>query len=233
MKNLLWILAGLAALALGVGSMALVWPMTRQTLDGKMATWVLGRAAGVASYVLLLLLVITGLVLSHPWARHLRMPAPRIRLTIHATLSVFTLVFVALHLVVLALDPWAKVGLLGALLPMASEYRPVAVSLGVLALWAGIITGVTARFAGRFAARYWWPIHKVAAALLLLVWAHSVFAGSDVAALTTFYIATGLFVLALAVTRYAARTPADMVESLTESLDSDTRTSPVTSRSSR
>jgi uncharacterized membrane protein len=72
----------------------------------------------------------------------------------------------------------------------------------------------------------------VAAALLLLVWAHSVFAGSDVAALTTFYIATGLFVLALAVTRYTARTPADLVDSLTGSLDSDTPT-PVASRSSR
>jgi Ferric reductase like transmembrane component len=233
MKNLLWTLAGLVVLAFGVGSMAIVWLMTRHTLAGQMPTWVLGRAAGVASYVLLLLLVITGLVLSHPWARHLHLPSPRTRLTIHATLSLFTMVFVVLHLVALALDPWAKVGWIGALLPMASEYRPVAVSLGVLALWAGIITGVTARFAGRFAARYWWPIHKVAAALLLLVWAHSVFAGSDVAALTTFYIATGLFVLALAVTRYAARTPADMVESLTESLDSDTRTSPVTSRSSR
>lgn len=234
MKTLLWTLAGLVALAVGVGTMAIVWPMTRQTLDGQMATWVLGRAAGVASYVLLLLLVITGLVLSHPWARHLRMPSPRIRLTIHATLSVFTLVFVALHLVVLALDPWAKVGLIGALLPMASEYRPVAVSLGVLALWAGIITGVSARFAGRFAGRYWWPIHKVAAGLLLMVWAHSVFAGSDVTALTIFYIATGLFVLALAVTRYAARTPADLVESLTDSLESDTpRSAPVASRSSR
>jgi hypothetical protein len=233
MKNLLWTLAGLVVLAFGVGSLAIVWLMTRHTLAGQMPTWVLGRAAGVASYVLLLLLVVTGLVLSHPWARHLHLPSPRTRLTIHATLSLFTMVFVVLHLVALALDPWAKVGLLGALLPMASEYRPVAVSLGVLALWAGIITGVTARFAGRFAARYWWPIHKVAAALLLLVWAHSVFAGSDVAALTTFYIATGLFVLALAVTRYAARTPADLVESLTESLESDTRTSPVTSRSSR
>ncbi len=232
MKTFLWTLAGLGALALGVGSLALVWPMTRQTLGSQMATWVLGRAAGVASYVLLLLLVITGLVLSHPWGRYLRLPSPRTRITIHATLSLFTCAFVMLHLVVLALDPWAKVGWLGALLPMASEYRPVAVSLGVLALWAGIITGVSARFAGHFMGRHWWPIHKVAAGLLVLVWAHSVFAGSDVTALTVFYIATGLFVVALAVTRYSARTPTDMVDSLTGSLDSDTRT-PATSRSSR
>jgi DMSO/TMAO reductase YedYZ heme-binding membrane subunit len=133
---------------------------------------------------------------------------------------------------VLALDPWAKVGWLGALLPFASEYRPVAISLGVLALWAGIITGVSARFAGHFMGRHWWPIHKVAAGLLVLVWAHSIFAGSDVTALTAFYIATGLFVVALAVTRYSARTPADQVDSLTGSLENDNRT-PAPSRSSR
>ncbi len=114
---------------------------------------------------------------------------------------------------------------------MASTYRPVPVTLGVLALWAGVITGVTARFAGSFAARHWWPIHKVAAALLLLVWAHSVFAGSDVTALTLFYIVTGLFVVALAVTRYAARTPADHVASLTHDLAKEDRR--ATARSSR
>jgi hypothetical protein len=232
MKTFLWALAALAALALGVGSVVLIWPMTRETLGTQMATWVLGRAAGVASYVLLLLLVITGLVLSHPWGRYLRLPSPRTRITIHAGLSLFTLVFVVLHLVVLALDPWAKVGWLGALLPFASEYRPVAISLGVLALWAGIITGVSARFAGHFMGRHWWPIHKVAAGLLVLVWAHSIFAGSDVTALTAFYIATGLFVVALAVTRYSARTPADQVDSLTGSLENDNRT-PAPSRSSR
>ncbi len=233
MKAFLWILAGAAALAAAAGSIVIVWGMTQQTLGSQMATWVLGRAAGVASYVLLLLLVVTGLVLSHPWARHLSFPAPRTRLTIHATLSLFTLAFTVLHLVVLALDPWAKVGWIGALLPMASGYRPVAVSLGVLALWAGVVTGVTARFAGSFAARHWWPIHKVAAALLLLVWAHSVFAGSDVAGLTVFYIVTGLFVVALAVTRYAARTPADHVNDLTRDLATHDHHATASNRSSR
>lgn len=229
MKTVLWILAGAAALAAAAGSIVIVWGMTRKTLDSQMATWVLGRAAGVASYVLLLLLVVTGLVLSHPWARHLRFPSPRTRLTIHATLSLFALAFTGLHLVVLALDPWAGVGWLGALLPMASTYRPVPVSLGVLALWAGVVTGVTARFAGSFAARHWWPIHKVAATLLLLVWAHSVFAGSDVTALTMFYIVTGLFVLALALTRCAARTPADHVDQLTRTLSKHDRRAPARS----
>ena len=197
--------------------------------DQRTAHWVLGRAAGLTSYVLLLLLVGTGILLAHPWARHLRHPSARTRLGLHAGLATFTLVFTVLHVVVLATDPWAKVGWVGALLPMAAAYRPVPVSLGVIAAWAGLVTGLTARLAGRVVGRLWWPVHKVAAGLLVLVWAHSVLAGSDVLALRGFYVGTGCALVALAVTRYAARTPADEVGELTRDLRRVPRPGPATS----
>lgn len=194
-------------------SLAAAGWLVRDAAGQRAAHWVLGRAAGLTSYVLLLLLVGTGIVLAHPWARHLRRPSARTRIALHAGLATFTLAFTVLHVVVLATDPWAKVGWVGALLPMAARYRPVPVSLGVIAAWAGLVTGLTARFAGRVG-RLWWPVHKVAAGLLGLVWAHSVLAGSDVVALRGFYVGTGCAVVALAVTRYAARTPADEVAEL-------------------
>ena len=209
---------GLLALACAVSLAAAGW-LVLDASRGTMVHWALGRAAGLTSYVLLLALVSTGIVLAHPWSRHLRLPSPRTRLTVHAGLATFTFVFTVLHVVVLATDPWAKVGWAGAVLPMAAQYRPVAVSLGVVAAWAGLVTGLTARFAGRFLGRLWWPIHKVAAALLALVWAHSVLAGSDVVALRGFYLATGCAVVGLAITRYAARTPADRVSELAQDLE--------------
>ncbi|NTW41150.1 MAG: hypothetical protein HGA44_14965 [Cellulomonadaceae bacterium] len=211
----IWTAVLALATAASVGTAA--W-LVLDALQGGAVTWVLGRAGGVTSYVLMVALVVTGLVLAHPWARHLHRPSPRTRLTLHVTLATFTLVFTVLHVVVLAVDPWAEVGWAGALLPMASGYRPVAVTLGLVALWSGLVTGITARFAGRFAARVWWPIHKVAAVSLGLVWAHAVLAGSDVGALRGFYLATGCGVLALAATRYGARTPADRVAELTREL---------------
>lgn len=181
-------------------------------------TWLLGRASGLTSYVLLLALVTTGLVLSHPWSRRMRRPTPAARLGLHITLATFTLTFTVLHVVVLATDPWAHVGWRGVLLPLASSYRPVPVTLGVLALWAGLIAGLTARLAGSVAARVWWPVHKVAAGVLLLVWAHSVLAGTDAPILRWFYLLTGAAVLGLAVSRYSARTPADRVAELHRSI---------------
>ncbi len=225
---------GLFVVATAVSLAAAGW-LVVDASGGKMAHWVLGRAAGLTSYVLLLALVSTGLVLAHPWSRYLRLPSPRTRLTLHAGLATFTLVFTVLHVVVLATDPWAKVGWAGALLPMAAQYRPVAVSLGVIAAWAGLVTGLTARLAGRFLGRLWWPIHKVAAGLLALVWAHSVLAGSDVVALRGFYLATGCAVVGLAITRYAARTPADRVSALAQDLQETTATRqlPVVARAAR
>jgi hypothetical protein len=102
---------------------------------------------------------------------------------------------------------------------MASEYRPVPVTLGVIALWAGLITGVTARLAGSIAARVWWPVHKVAAGLLVLVWGHSVLAGTDTPALRWYYVASGVAILGLIITRYGARTPADRVAELARSIE--------------
>jgi hypothetical protein len=178
------------------------------------APWILARASGFTSYVLILLLVLMGMTLSHPAATRLSWPSPATRLRIHVSLSVFSLVFTVVHVVVLATDPWAKVGWAGALLPMASAYRPVAVTLGVAAAWAGLVTGLTASMAGRFAGRVWWPIHKVAAGIFLLVWAHGLFAGSDTAVALWFYLATGGLVLALGLSRYSSATPADRVAEL-------------------
>jgi len=208
------------AVIAGAATLGFAALLVRDSVGGPQPiSWLLGRATGIASYLLLAALVTTGLVLSHPWARGARRPSAATRLGLHVSLATFTLVFVVLHIVVLATDPWAHVGWKGALLPLASAYRPVPVTLGVVALWAGLVTGLTARLAGSVAARVWWPVHKVAVLMLVLVWGHSVLAGTDVVALRGFYLASGFAIVGLAVTRYAARTPADQVDELTRSID--------------
>ena len=179
--------------------------------------WILGRAAGFTSYVLLMLLVALGLVLSHPWRTRFARPSAATRIRLHISLAVFTLAFVVLHIVVLAADSYAGVGIKGSLVPMAATYRPLPVSLGVLGVYAGLLAGVTAALAGRIAARVWWPIHKVAAVSFVLVWVHGLLAGSDTRPLFALYLVTGGAIVVLALTRYTARTPRDAVEELTRS----------------
>jgi len=219
-RSPLAVLGFTVAVLASAASAGLAGWLVLDTLRGiSKVSWVLGRASGLTSYLLIVALVTTGLILSHPWARKMRRPTAATRLGLHVSLATFTLAFTVLHVVVLATDPWAKVGWQGALLPMASEFRPVPITLGVVAVWAGLITGITARLAGSIAARVWWPVHKVAVGMLILVWGHSVLAGSDAPTLRWFYLATGIAVLGLAVTRYGARTPADRVAELSQAIE--------------
>ncbi len=189
----------------------------RSVSGDRNAPWIIGRAAGVTSYLLMVALVVMGLVLSHPWRTRVHRPSTATRLRLHVSLGVFTLVFTVLHVVVLATDSYAKVGWWGALVPMGSQYRPVPVTLGLIGLYAGVLAGLTAALSGHLAVRVWWPIHKVSSLSLVLVWAHAVLAGVDTPVLLAFYLITGGGVVALAVTRYAARTPRDLVRQLQDS----------------
>lgn len=204
------------ALVLGVIASAavtglLVGAAAQRVSGNRMAPWIIGRAAGVCSYLLLFGLVLSGLLLSHPWRARLRRPSTATRIRVHVALAAFTLAFIALHVVVLATDRYAGVGWSGALLPMGASYRPVATTLGVVSLWSGVLAGVTAALAGRLPQRLWWPIHKVAAVGLVLAWIHGVAGGGDTPALLVLYLATAALVLAVGISRYAARTTADLV----------------------
>jgi hypothetical protein len=179
------------------------------------APWIIGRAGGIAAYLLLVLLVVTGLVLSHPGRARIRRPSSATRIRLHVSLAVFTCALTVLHVVVLATDQYAGVGWRGTFVPLGASYRPVPVTLGVVGLYAGVLAGLTAALSGhRVVSRVWWPVHKVAAGSLVLVWAHGVLTGIDAGRMLWLYLLTGAGVLVLAGWRYVARTPADQVEEL-------------------
>ena len=60
-----------------------------------------------------------------------------------------------------------------------SSYRSSAVALGTLALYALLITGVTARYTKRLPAGVWLKIHRLSLVVFVLAWVHGVLAGTD------------------------------------------------------
>lgn len=168
-----------------------------------MPLWLMARAAGITAYVLLTAVTLMGIMLSHNTrARHRPNPS---RIRLHLALVVFTFVFTALHIAVLAIDPYAKVGLAGALLPMGAGYRPVEVTLGLLALWSGLISGASAAMAGRGAGRYWLYLHRLAGGAWILAWFHGVLTGIDTPALLGLYTLSGAAVMGVSLWRYLSR----------------------------
>jgi DMSO/TMAO reductase YedYZ heme-binding membrane subunit len=156
--------------------------------------WVAARAMGVTAYLLLALEVGLGLVLSHPRntaAWRLTKPV----FPWHELLTVFTGAFIALHSALLAIDPYAGVGILGALVPGLSGYRPPAIAIGTVASYAFIVTAVSAKWTKLLPSGWWLRIHRLAAVVFLLSWVHALLAGTDGGALLPLYLATGVPVL--------------------------------------
>lgn len=174
-----------------------------------MLPWIVGRGLGIAAYLDLTALVLLGSWFSHPWRLRRPILHPSTVLRAHSVLAAGVAFLVLGHVLALVADRYAGVGWRGALLPGAASYRPGAVALGIAALYFGLAAGGTAALAGRLLARHrWLTVHRAAYVAFALVWFHGVLAGSDTPALRVVYTSTGLAVLALAITRWSAPTPA-------------------------
>ena len=169
--------------------------------QAQMRLWLAGRATGITAYLLLTGQVIFGLILSHPVNQSTWKLSKRL-FPWHENLYVFVLAFLGAHIVSLILDPYAGVGLGGAFIPGLSSYRTSPVALGTLALYALLVTGLTARYTKLLPAGFWLKLHRFAIVALVLAWMHGMLAGSDAAALQPMYVATGTLVLLATAYRY-------------------------------
>ena len=169
--------------------------------EAQLRVWLAARACGLTALLLLTAQVLLGLILSHPTNQSTWKLSKRL-FPWHENLFVFTVSFVAVHVVFLVLDPYAGVGIGGALVPGLSSYRTVPVAVGVVALYALIVTSLTARYPKRLPTGWWLKIHRFSVVVLAAAWLHGVLSGTDSQAFLPVYIAIGVAVLAAAAYRY-------------------------------
>jgi sulfoxide reductase heme-binding subunit YedZ len=185
--------------------------------QAQLRVWLAARATGLVSYLLLTVQIVFGLVLSHPTNQSTWKLSKRL-FPWHENLWIFVLAFLAAHIVSLLLDPYAGVGVVGTFIPGLSGFRSSPVALGTLAMYALIITGLTARYTRLMPPGFWLKLHRLSLVVFILTWLHGILSGTDTEALRTFYLATGLAVLAAAAYRYwvARQARPSFATSLTE-----------------
>jgi sulfoxide reductase heme-binding subunit YedZ len=171
------------------------------THQAQLRIWLAARAAGITAYLLLTLQVVLGLVLAHP-TNQTTWRMSRYLFPWHENAWVFVLAFLGAHILTIVVDPYAGVGIGGALVPGLSSYRSSAVALGTLALYALLITGLTARYTRRLPPGIWLKIHRASIGVFVLAWLHGVLAGTDTGGMLPVYLATGSAVLAASAYRY-------------------------------
>ena len=183
--------AGVAAILLvSIAAGAALGGQIHFTLRSTMLPWILGRGLGLAAFLSLTALTLSGLWIRHPARMRLRAPSPATWVRIHPMLAAVTIALTVGHLTALAMDRYAFVGWQGALIPGASHWRAMAVGLGTSALYGFVLVGVSAGLAGRLGARWWLPIHRLSGLVFIAATIHGITAGSDTSSLRIIYVAT-------------------------------------------
>lgn len=139
--------------------------------------WFLTRSSGIVAWMLLTASVIWGIVLStKAFPEHRR---PAWLLDLHRWLGALTVSFVALHLVALVADSYVHFDLVDLAVPFVSEWKPMAVALGVGAAWLLLAVQVSSLLARRLSRRTWRGIHLTSYVVFWLSSMHAGMAGTD------------------------------------------------------
>lgn len=139
--------------------------------------WYLARAGGIVAWALLTLAVVWGLLVS---TRLLRgRPGPKWLLDLHRFLGGLAVTFTGIHLVALVADSYVHFDLVDLLVPFASEWKPLPVALGVVALWLLLAIELTSLAMRRLPRRQWRWVHLSSYGLFWLATLHGLAAGTD------------------------------------------------------
>ena len=122
--------------------------------------WYLTRGSGVVALILLTAAVAIGIVNALRWRTD---HWPRFALTdAHRNLTLLSIAFVAIHVVTTVADGYAPIGLLDAVVPFRSPYRPLWLGLGAVSFDLLLALVVTSLMRGSIPARVWRGLHWLA-----------------------------------------------------------------------
>lgn len=140
--------------------------------------WYVARSSGWVAFVLLACTVAWGVLgVSRIIERR---GLPRWLMALHRHLAWLTVVFTAVHLVALVADDYLEIGWRELFVPYAlDEYRPGAVTWGVVATYLLAAVQVSSWVRHRLPRRWWRGIHLLSYPTLWMVTAHGLSAGTD------------------------------------------------------
>lgn len=140
-------------------------------------TWEAARAGGLVAYGLLTLSVALGLVLglrlgSRRWPR-------LVTNELHQFVSLATLIFAALHVLAVGIDPFTHFGPTDVLVPFASRYRPLWMGLGIVAFYLALAVWASTYLRARIGFRWWRRFHFATFLIYVAATAHGLATGTD------------------------------------------------------
>ena len=163
--------------------------------------WYLTRSAGLVAYLMLFVSVTLGLTMTggvlERWLRRYRV------YDLHRYLSLLTLIVIVFHVLIVLPDRYLSFSVAELLLPFASPYRPLYMTLGGLSLYLMAIIIGTFYLRRLFSYARWRFVHYATFGAYVLALVHGIGAGTDTPAgwVQYLYAATALITFNLLVYR--------------------------------
>ncbi len=177
-------------------------------LTSNPVDWYAARAAGIAAYVLLTLVVCLGLALAAkaPGRLWQRWPAFAVE-DVHRVGGLLVGTFIALHVLTIAVDSFLPFSPLQLVVPLTASYRPLWTGLGIAAAELLIALAVTNHYRRRLRHVVWRRAHYANFAVWTAATLHGMGSGTDrnAPAMIAVYAAATAAVLALTTWRVGQR----------------------------
>ncbi len=110
-------------------------------LDSVQLWWYVTRASGIVAYLLLWFSMVLGLGVTSKFLD--RMLDRMFTYDFHQFISLLSIAFVVLHVVVLLLDRYLPYSIWQILVPFISPYRPIWVGVGVIGFYLTLLVTIT------------------------------------------------------------------------------------------
>ena len=147
------------------------------------AFWITSRAAGIIALLAASLAVTVGLSRrGRDWR------------VVHESLSLATIVALAVHALSLLGDSYLKPSLADVTIPFVSSYERLWMSVGIVAGWAFVILGLSYYVRARIDIQRWRVLHRFTALAWVLGVGHGLMMGTDAGA-AWFELAVALVVI--------------------------------------
>ncbi|HEU5333094.1 MAG TPA: ferric reductase-like transmembrane domain-containing protein [Actinocrinis sp.] len=146
-------------------------------ITSNTALWYASRATGIVALLMLTGVVVLGIAVR----RQGRLPGlPRFGVIgLHRSISLLSVVFLAIHVVTAVTDPYVTLRLTDAVLPFVASYKPLWIGLGAVSfdLMAAVI--VTSLLRVRIGRPIWRAVHWLAYVSWPVAVAHSIGSSTD------------------------------------------------------
>lgn len=172
---------------------------------GEHLAWYVSRATGIVSWGLLVASMLWGLL--HATRALGRWNRPWWMLGVHRFLGALTVAFVVVHVLAIVADGYTAFGPVDVLVPLASEWRPLPVALGIVGLYVLVAVELTSLLQRHLPRGVWRQVHLASYGAFALATGHALTAGTDVGDLLVGGVAVGVGVVVslLSVLAWVAR----------------------------